>query len=322
VRSWIIVSGLLLQAILPAIATPIESFIEAPGPLSPLKGTMLSAGANTPVVLILPGSGPTDRDGTSPLGIKASTYKLLAEGLAAQGVTSARIDKRGAFASAGAVTDGNDVKISDYAADTHAWIASIRKSTGVSCVWLLGHSEGGLVALLAAQEGTDVCGLVLISVAGRPLDEVLREQLLANPANTPLLDQANRAIDSLKAGKHVDTTELHPALLPLFRPQVQGFLINEFSYDPAALIAAIKRPILIMQGERDLQVSVMDARILAKADPKAKLILLPNVNHVLKTVNSDARNANAATYADPSLPLAEGISETVAKYIVSQSVGR
>lgn len=95
-RSWIIVSALLLQAISPATAAPIESFIEAPGPLSPLKGTMLSAGANTPVVLILPGSGPTDRDGNSPLGIKASTYKLLAEGLTAHGVSSARIDKRGA----------------------------------------------------------------------------------------------------------------------------------------------------------------------------------------------------------------------------------
>src|SRR5579872_958445 len=96
-------------------AAPLESFVEAPGPLGPLKGTMLLPGADkTPLdktpfamALIIPGSGPTDRDGNSPLGVKGSTYRLLAEGLAAHGIGTVRIDKRGMFASTAAVADGN-----------------------------------------------------------------------------------------------------------------------------------------------------------------------------------------------------------------------
>lgn len=318
-KAWIILSTLLVQAS-PTVAGTAETFIEASGPLGPLKGTMISAGANSPVVLILPGSGPTDRDGNSPLGVRASTYKLLAEGLAANSISSVRIDKRGLFASAGAVANANDVKISDYAADTHSWIATIRKSTAAPCVWVLGHSEGGLVALVAAQNSSDICGLLLVSAMGRPMDQVLREQLRA--ANAPLLDQADAAINSLKSGQRFDATKLHPALLPLFRPEVQGFLINEFSYDPTSLIASTRMPVLIMQGARDLQVSVTDAQLLAKAAPRATLKLLSNVNHVLKTVSSDARNANVATYTDPGLPLADGVAKGIAEFIVAQPVRR
>jgi alpha-beta hydrolase superfamily lysophospholipase len=154
-----------------------------------------SSGAG-PIVLIIPGSGPTDRDGNSPLGIKASTYRLLAEELARHNIGSVRIDKRGMFASGAAVKDANAVTIRDYAADVHSWVRAIRSRTSAPCVWLLGHSEGGLVALAAVQEDQGICGLVLVAAAGRPLDEVLRAQLEANPANAPLLEQANAAITS------------------------------------------------------------------------------------------------------------------------------
>jgi fermentation-respiration switch protein FrsA (DUF1100 family) len=146
---------------------------------------------------------------------------------------------------------------------------------------------------------------------------VIRDQLRANPANAPVLPQAMPALDALEAGKRVDTAGMHPALLPLFAPQVQGFLISLFSYDPAALVAKLRLPVLILQGERDLQVSVGDAKRLAAADPAAKLVLLPDVNHVLKTVASDERNVNFATYADPSLPLAPGIVDAIAGFLAA-----
>ena len=124
-----------------------HDMIEAPGPHGPLKGTFLSpVGENIPLVLIIPGSGPTDRDGNSPLGIKASTYRLIAEGLKENGIASVRFDKRGMFASAAAVPDANAVTIDDYANDILLWIAAARQRTGNRCVWVLGHSEGGLVA--------------------------------------------------------------------------------------------------------------------------------------------------------------------------------
>jgi uncharacterized protein len=307
----------LAAALAAANAAPVQSYVEAPGPSGPLKGTMLApASGGAPMVLVIPGSGPTDRDGNNPLGVKAATYKLLAEGLAARGIGTVRVDKRGMFASSMAVADGNAVTIDDYVTDVGAWVATIRKQTGTPCVWVLGHSEGGLVALAAAQKLPDICGLVLVSAGGGPLGEVLRMQLRANPANAPVLDQAMAAIDSLEAGKHVDVTSMNPALMPLFAPQVQEFLISVFSYDPAKLIATVSKPVLILQGERDLQVSVADAERLKQAAPQAKLVLLPNTNHVLKTVTTDDRRANGATYTDPSLPLAPGVVDAVANFVV------
>jgi pimeloyl-ACP methyl ester carboxylesterase len=315
--------ALSTAAVAASPSAPVQTYVQAAGPLGPLKGTMLSpASGRLAMALIIPGSGPTDRDGNNPLGVKAATYRLLAEGLAEHGIGTVRIDKRGLFASSAAVADGNAVTIDDYVADVGAWIEVIRKETGVACVWLLGHSEGGLIALAAAQKLPDICGLVLVSAAGRPLGEVLRTQLRANPANAPILPQAMTAIAALEAGRRVDVAGMHPALMPLFAPQVQGFLINAFSYDPAKLIAAVTKPVVIVQGRRDMQVGVDDAERLKDAAPKAELVLLPDVNHVLKTVTSDNPRANAATYADPSLPLAPGIAEAIAKFIAAAPNGR
>jgi uncharacterized protein len=301
-------------------APPVQTYLQAPGPLAALKGTMLApAGGKSPVVLIIPGSGPTDRDGNNSMGVKAATYRLLAEGLAARNIGTVRIDKRGMFASRAAVADGNAVTIDDYATDVGAWIGAIRKQTGVACVWVLGHSEGGLVALAAAQKSTDICGLVLVAAAGRPLGEVLRSQLRSNPANAPVLEWSMAAIDSLEAGKRVDVAGMHPALMPLFAPQLQGFLINAFSYDPAKLIATVSVPVLIIQGRRDIQVSVADAERLKAAAPKAELVLLPEANHVLKAVASDDKRANIATYADPTLPLAPGVVDAIANFVAASA---
>lgn len=301
----------------PGVAAPVESAVQAPGPAGPLKGSMLAPMAEPgPVALIIPGSGPTDRDGNNPLGVKASTYRLLAQELADRGVTSVRIDKRGMFGSAAAAQDPNAVTIGDYAADAHAWVDSIRKRTGAGCVWLIGHSEGGLVAMAAAQDAPAVCGLVLIAAPGRPLGAVLREQIRANPANAPLLAQAMPAIDALEAGRRVDTADMHPALQGLFGAKVQGFLISAFSYDPARLLADYRKPVLVLQGQRDLQVSEADARRLGQAAPAASLVLLPDVNHVLKTVASKDARANLATYANPDLALAPGVAATVADFIL------
>jgi hypothetical protein len=295
-----------------------SSDIEAPGPGGPLRGTIVLPAKDAPIVLMIPGSGPTDRDGNSPLGIRAAPYRLLAEGLAEQGVGSVRIDKRGMFASQGAAADANAVTIADYVRDTGAWIDAIRNRAGAGCVWLLGHSEGGLVALAAALEMDHVCGLILVAVPGRPLGDVLKDQLRANPANAPLMDAAEQAIDDLSAGRRVDVATLQPALAPLFNPGVQGFLISAFTLDPAELAGLTGKPMLILQGERDLQVSVADAKRLRQAAPQATLVTLPNTNHVLKQVLSDEQGANLATYATSDLPLAPGVVDAVIRFVTSR----
>jgi pimeloyl-ACP methyl ester carboxylesterase len=287
-----------------------------PGPQGPLAGSLLDAGKGAPVVLIIPGSGPTDRDGNNPLGITAAPYRLLAEALAAKRVSSVRIDKRGMFGSKSAIPDPNKVTIGDYATDVHNWVAAIRKQTGEPCVWVLGHSEGALVALAAGQEAKGICGIILVSGGGRRLSDVIRDQLSSNAAFAPELDAAFTALKSLEAGQHVDSAHFtSPMLQKLFAPQVQDFLIDMFDQDPAELAASLKVPVLIVQGERDLQVSVADAKALAAAQPRARLVLLPDMNHVLKDVAGEDRSANLATYSDPSLPVDPGLVDAVARFV-------
>jgi len=327
--------GLILARLAAASSTPLTGIaVEAPGPTGALRGTLLGPGdtAGTPpgpgvtgasagrarphpVILIIPGSGPTDRDGNSPLGIKAASYRLLAEGLAAHGVTTVRIDKRGMFGSAGAAHDANAVTIADYAADVHAWTAVIRRLTSAPCIWLLGHSEGGLVALAAAQVPTDLCGLILVAAPGRPMGEVLRTQLAESPAAAPLLAPGSAAIDALESGKRVDVSALPNPLQRLFRPEVQGFLISAFALDPARLIGGFAKPVLIIQGRRDLQVRPEDAELLHAADPAATLAVLLDVNHVLKTVTTDNKKENLATYADPDLPIAPDVIDAIVSFL-------
>lgn len=304
----------ILTAMLLATAAPATE-VHAPGPEGPLAGTLLRVGTTeAPVVLVLPGSGPTDRDGNNPMGVQANSYRLLADSLAAEGVSSLRVDKRGMGGSAGAVADGNAVTVADYVADTRAWIAVARAKTTAPCVWLLGHSEGGLIALAAAKE-EGVCGLVLVATPGRPLGEVLREQFRANPANAPILANAEGAIERLEAGERVDVGGMHPALQAIFNPAVQGFVISLFALDPARLIADAPGPVLIVQGGRDVQVPMADAERLKAAAPDAELALFPAGNHVLKDVASDDRAANLASYGDPNLPLAAGLADKIAMFV-------
>lgn len=298
-------------------AQPIETPVEATGPTGTLRGTMAgpSPEPNGPVVLIVPGSGPTDRDGNNPLGIRASTYRMLAEELAERGIVSVRIDKRGMFGSADAAADPNDITIAGYAADVRAWTVAIRRRTGARCVWLAGHSEGGLVVSVAGRSDANACGLVLMAAPGRPMGEILRRQLAANLANAPILDEASNLISDLEAGRTVDMSGRHAALQGLFHPNVQPFLIDLFSYRPAAVLRAYRRPVLILQGTSDLQIWLDDGRTLAAALPGAELVELDGVNHVLKPAPADDREANVATYTDASLPLAAGVAETIAAFV-------
>ena len=292
-----------------------ETVLDAAGPKGPLKGTLLTPNSKpTAVVLIVPGSGPTDRDGNNPLGVNASPYRLLAEGLAAKGLATLRIDKRGMFASAMAVEDANAVTIADYVDDVRSWVDVLRRHMNTPRIWILGHSEGG-----ASAQEEDVCGVVLIATPGRPMGKVLKGQLNANPENEMLLRQALPIIDALEHRRRVDITNMHPALQSLFNPAIQGVLINAFSYNPGHLISSISKPVLVLQGQRDLQVEETDARLLKAANPQVSLVILPDMNHVMKEVTSDDHKANIASYAEPALPLAPGLIDSIELFLIHNS---
>jgi len=300
----------------PAVEIEGPTAITATGPAGELKGFWRGPkGAQAPVVLFIPGSGPTDHDGNNPLGVKGSPYGKLMEALAREGIATVAVDKRGMFASAIPGFDANKITIADYAADMKAWIAEIRSETHVPCVWIAGHSEGSLVALVTAQDAEGVCGVISISGAGRRLSDVIREQVHSNPANPPeILTQTDTALAALEAGRTVDVSAFHPALQQLFYPGVQPFLISMFSYDPAQLAGHYRGPLLVLQGTTDIQVQVADAQRLAAAHPGATLELIDGMNHVLRAAPAD-RGANMASYGDENAPVMPGLAANIANFI-------
>ncbi|MXO75580.1 alpha/beta fold hydrolase [Altererythrobacter aerius] len=292
--------------------------ITAPGPHGALAGTYMAPAGEGPVILIIPGSGPTDRDGNNPLGVTAAPYRLLAEALGAEGIGSLRIDKRGMFGSKAAVPDPNAVTIADYVADVEAWTEAARAASGRSCIWLLGHSEGGLVALAAAQRTPTLCGIILVSASGEALGQVMRAQLRRNPANAPILADAFGAIDRLEKGERADVSAMHPALQQLFAPAVQAFLIDLFRHDPAELAADVRIPMLIVEGGEDLQVPAGSAAPLRKANAGARYRLVPGMNHVLKQVPPGDAAANMAAYAGAAQPVSPGLVAAIAEFVRRQ----
>ncbi len=213
-----------------ARAAPVESFVEAPGPQGALKGTLLTPGPRTPVVLLIPGSGAVDRDDNGG-PVKAGTLKLLAEGLAERGIASVRVDKRGLYASA-AAGDANSATVEEMGKDAHAWARVLTAKLGVRCIWLAGHSEGGAVAIAAAQDPSQICGLALISTAGRRLSDVIRDQLSWTPGAGPLIPAVDAILSKLENGEHVAAADIPAPLMRLFHPLVQDKLIADFQFAP------------------------------------------------------------------------------------------
>jgi alpha-beta hydrolase superfamily lysophospholipase len=289
-----------------------ETEVEVDGGLAPLKGTLCrpDGDATAPVVLILPGSGPTDRNGNAPTGLATDAYKLLAHALADNGFASLRIDKRAIAASAKAALREEDLRFKTYVDDTLLWTAFLKRQPRLSKIFLLGHSEGALIGLIAVQR-QDYAGYISLAGVGFRAGDTLRRQLKQS-LPVALYEEALRTIGELEAGRTV--AAVSPELGPLFRPSVQPYLISWFKLDPAVEIAKLKLPVLIVQGTTDIQVGVEDARALAAAKPDAKLVLIDGMNHILRAAPAD-RAANVATYTQPALPLKPELVPALVSFI-------
>lgn len=273
-----------------------------------LHGTVCipSGTAPFPVALIIAGSGPTDRDGNNPM-MKNNSLKMLAQELAKAGIATVRYDKRGIAESSGAMKKEADLRFDDMVSDAKGWMELILQDKRFGAVTIIGHSEGSLVGMLAAEKASR---FVSLAGAGEPIGKTLRRQLENQPK--PLYDAACLALDSLEAGLMVK--KVNPMLLSLFRPSVQPYMISWLKHDPAKIISSLRIPVLIVQGTTDIQVSVDNANSLAAANTGAKLLLIDQMNHVLKTAPAD-RMENMKTYSDPSLPLSPGLAEGIISFI-------
>jgi Lysophospholipase len=264
----------------------------------------------SPIVLIIAGSGPTDRDCNSPLGIQTNAYKMLSESFAKNGISTLRFDKRGIGKSKPAMTSESELRFETYIKDVVAWISLLKSDKRFSSIVVLGHSEGALIGMIAAEQ-TNVAGYISVAGIGKSADKILQEQLKTK-LPPQLLDESNRILDSLKIGKTV--SNVNSNLGVLYRPSVQPYLISWIKYDPAKEICKLKIPVLIIQGTADLQVSVSDSKLLSEAKPDAKVLIIENMNHVLKESDSDMQK-NMATYRNPALPLKVGLTDDIVKFI-------
>ncbi len=269
-----------------------------------LHGSLVVPQGNAPrdAVLIWSGSGPTDRDGNSQQTLNNNGLKMLSHGLGEAGYVALRTDKRGIGVSASAASSEAELRFETYVDDAVRWARFLKDMPSVRKVFLLGHSEGGLVATLAAQK-FHAAGLVLLAAVGFPAAELIRRQLAVPGIVVPQaqLNEIHAVMTVLEAGKLVPT--ISAELGVQFRASVQPYLISWFKYDPAAELAKVSVPTLVIQGTNDLQVSVEDAHRLATARNDISLIKIRGMNHVLKAAPSD-REGNFATYTKPLLPLA------------------
>jgi pimeloyl-ACP methyl ester carboxylesterase len=264
-----------------------------------------------PAVLIVAGSGPTDRDGNSAmLPGRNDSLKMLADALAQAGIASLRYDKRGIGASKAAMPDEAQLRFDTYVEDAAAWIAKLQVDPRFTSVAVIGHSEGALIGMLAAERAGAAAYVSLAGVAESP-GAVLRKQL-AGKLPPPLAADNERILASLEQGKPV--AELPPALMALYRPSVQPYMLSWMKYVPAARIAALHMPVLIVQGTTDIQVGVEQAQALKAARPDAQLALIPGMNHVLKAVAADAPNP-VASYGDPALPLHPQLAPVIVGFL-------
>ncbi|ANH79782.1 alpha/beta hydrolase [Niabella ginsenosidivorans] len=305
---------LLFMSLGAAVGAQDSSYTESPIVLETATGkiygtlTLPHSGGAVPVVLFIAGSGPTDRNGNNNMGLKTNCTLQLAHALAAAKIASVRYDKRGVAESVGAAKSEASLRFDDYIADARAWMDLLRKDSHFSKLVVAGHSEGSLIGMIATPGHADK--FISLAGAGTSADTILKTQLQKLPQN--LYETAVKTIDSLKRGDEVK--DVNPNLQQLFRPSIQPYLISWFKYDPQTEIKKLKIPVLIIQGTKDLQITVADAQKLKTAQPKSTLVIIGNMNHVLKNIPGEQAE-NMQSYSNPELPVNDTLVHTIIDYI-------
>lgn len=279
-----------------------------------LGGTLLvpdSCGP-MPVVVIVSGSGSSDRDGNVPGDpAKPSVYRVLAEALRDQGVASLRYDDQGIGASKSALPSKiEDFRFEMEVDDEALIVATLKKDARFDRIVVAGHSQGSLTAILGAEK-EPVDGFVSLAGSGRPAGQLLREQL-APKLNAEQKATLDEVIGKLEHGEIVGPVEA--PLDQVFPVEVQPYLVSWMKYDPKVEIAKLTAPALILQGRFDLQVSERDAALLSDGKPDAQLVYVDDMNHMLRQVEAKTSAAQRASYSQ-ALPLHPTALSTIADFL-------
>jgi len=291
-----------------ATTSEVVTLARAPGHLA---GTLLlpAGGTPVPVMLLVAGSGPTDRDGNGP-GFTPASLRQLAESLATRGIATLRFDKRGVGGSSSATLPEAQLTFEMLADDVAGWMRFLGTDRRFSRVVAAGHSEGALLGLVALREER-AAAYVSLEGPARAADEVIHDQL-AKQLPAPLLAQSDSILARLKRGVTVDSTP--PVLAALFRPSVQPYLISWFRHSARQEIARLTIPCLVVQGSHDLQVASAEADLLQRANPRCQVVRIDGMNHVLKEAPADMAG-QMASYRGPDAPLAPGLVDAIAAFV-------
>ena len=301
---------ILLLLFIPLLSFGQEEEITLKTKTGDIKGSLLipSFSEKTAVVLIIAGSGPTDRNGNNPM-MTNNSLKMLAKELQKNGIASVRYDKRGIGESKNSGLQEIDLRFEDYVQDVEEWIKLLKEDERFLNIIVLGHSEGSLIGMIASHK-QEAKKFISVAGVGIPAGDIIRKQLKGQPQF--VLDESLKIIEKLENGETVENVS--QMLYSLFRPSVQPYIISWFKYDPKKEIAKLDIPILIVQGTTDIQVSVSDADKLALANKKSQKQIIEGMNHILKEAVMD-RQKNIQTYSIPDLPLKKELMEVIVKFI-------
>ena len=276
-----------------------------------LAGTLMipANGKKYKLVVIQAGSGPTDRNGNSGNAVKANSYRLIAEALAAKNIATLLVDKRGIAKSATAMKSEAAMRFDDFADDLAAWISFMKKDKRISKIFIAGHSEGSLVGMIAAQK-EKVNGYISIAGAGESIDKIIIWQYAQqSPKEAVVVDSL---FSRMKNGQKLDIVP--PFLFPIFRPSVQPYILSWMLHDPCTEMKKLNIPILILQGTTDIQVTMKQATILKECKPNATLQIFEGMNHILKQAPEE-RMKNIASYTDEKLPVSPALITSIVKFV-------
>lgn len=258
------------------------------------------------LVIIIGGSGPTDRNGNQSF-LKNNSLKKLAEGLSKKNIATYRYDKRIVKQIRLGIID-KDILFDDFVTDAISVIDYFKQKNSFKHIYVLGHSQGSLVGMLAAKARVD--GFISISGVGQTIDNIVIEQI--NKTYPIFLKDANRIFNELRQGKK--TNDYPKELASVFNKDIQGFMMNWMQYNPQDEIKKLKMPILLIGGTKDLQVEPKEAELLHDAVPNSTLQLIDNMNHVLVTIEGDAIE-NSKSYNESFIEISSQLLDHIINFI-------
>jgi len=259
------------------------------------------------LAIIIAGSGPTDRNGNQNF-LKNNTLKKLATALAEHNIATFRYDKRIVKQIKTGSVNVKDMRFDDFVTDAKSVISYFKESEAYSKLYVIGHSQGSLVGMLAAENTVD--GFISLAGAGQNIGNVIVDQI--NNTARQYVDDTKRVVDTLKAGN--TTEDFPPALAAMFNLETQPFMISWMAHEPTKIIKSLNIPVLIVNGTKDLQVPVEEAKLLVNANTASTLKIVENMNHVLFTIEGDNLE-NSKSYNESFRPINPELITTIVDFI-------